>query len=337
MHLPLAGIIMTLGALVLSFLFLPSALVVLWKETKSGNKLLLFISAFLSGVAFILGMLFKIQHWPGASLVISLGLLSCIFLLIPSLLYQLFMDKEKKYKRTLYVTGSISVMIYLTGFWFRLMHWPSANILILSGTFVLIFIVLPLFTRMQWKTEKQVNARFIFMIVAPLLFIIPGALVNLNLELNYEGGFYLRMQEQEALIDIQNTNNKYMLERFTGSTEFHDMEEIHMATENLLGTIRKIQNNMAAIPEGLAGTPDKSILEKEVSAYEDILNGFLGVEWTREFNLLFDVTSYLPSTVGNNSYIALAPAINRLSLLSSGIMLTESAALKQLSSMKKEN
>ena len=45
---------------------------------------------------------------------------------------------------------------------------------------------------MQWKEEKHVNARFIFMVVAPLLFILPGALVNLNLERNYEDGFYLR-------------------------------------------------------------------------------------------------------------------------------------------------
>ena len=30
-----------------------------------------------------------------------------------------------------------------------------------------------------------------------------------------------------------------------------------MATENLLGTIRKIQHNMVTISEGPAGTPDK--------------------------------------------------------------------------------
>ncbi len=375
-HLPLAGVLMTLGALVLSFLFLPSALVVLWKETKNGNKLFLFISAFLSGVAFIIGMLFKIQHWPGAGLVISFGLFSGIFIFIPSLLYHLFMDKDKKYKRPLYLTGSLAAMIYCTGFWFRIMHWPLANILILSGSFLIIFIVLPLFTWVQWKTEKYINARFIFMVVAPLLYILPGALVNLNLERNYDGGFYLRMGEQEVLTDIQKVSTRYMLERFSGSPEFQNMEAIHLATENLLGTIRKIQHNMVTISEGPAGTPDKSlleltgpgintpvnyddlkkpfhpapatqmilpgcqprnILEAEVSAYKDLLKVYLGAEWTREHDQLMNVSSFLPDTVGNNSDLALTVNINRLSILSSGIMLIESAALKQLSSINKEN
>ncbi len=46
-HWPLAGAMMTLGALILAFAFMPSALGVLWKETHSKNKLVLFISAFL--------------------------------------------------------------------------------------------------------------------------------------------------------------------------------------------------------------------------------------------------------------------------------------------------
>lgn len=115
-HFPAAGILLTLGALILSFLFLPSALTVLWKETKSRKKLILFISAFIAGVGFILGMLFKIQHWPGSAFVISLGLIAGMFFFIPSLLNQLFLDKEKKYKRPLYIAGALSILIYCTGF-----------------------------------------------------------------------------------------------------------------------------------------------------------------------------------------------------------------------------
>ncbi len=45
-HWPGAGIMMTLGALILAFVFMPSALGVLWKETHNRKKLVLFISAF---------------------------------------------------------------------------------------------------------------------------------------------------------------------------------------------------------------------------------------------------------------------------------------------------
>ena len=63
-HWPMAGVLMTLGALILAFVFLPSALSVLWKETHNRKRLFLFISAFFAGMLFIFGTLFKIQHWP---------------------------------------------------------------------------------------------------------------------------------------------------------------------------------------------------------------------------------------------------------------------------------
>ena len=133
-HWPMAGILITLGAFVLSFLFLPSALVVLWKETKNQKKLILFISAFIAGVAFIFGMLFKIQHWPGANIAILAGLVTGAVLFVPSLLIQLFGDHEKKHKRFLYVIGALSILIYATGFWFRILHWPMATILSYAGS-----------------------------------------------------------------------------------------------------------------------------------------------------------------------------------------------------------
>ncbi|MCU0460363.1 MAG: hypothetical protein MUE37_14910 [Bacteroidales bacterium] len=48
MHWPGAGIMLTLGSLLLAFVFMPSALTVLWKETHSGKKLFLYVSAFIT-------------------------------------------------------------------------------------------------------------------------------------------------------------------------------------------------------------------------------------------------------------------------------------------------
>jgi hypothetical protein len=371
MHWPLAGVLLSLGALVVSFLFLPSAFSVLWKETKNQKKLILFISAFFAGVAFILGMLFKIQHWPGAGYIITFSMIIGIFLFIPSLLYQLFLDKDKKHKRLLYIIGAISVVLYCTGFWFRIMHWPLASISVVTGSFVFVFIFLPLFTRMQWKTDTHVNPRFIFMVIAALLFIVPGALVNLNLERNYEGGFYQRLGKQEALLELQRAHNKLILVHFTDSAAFHNMDSIHSATEKLLGTISQIQHNMVVISEGPAGTPDKSllelsdsgvnthivhtnikkpflpsptalmlipgcqpriILEKEISGYEALLTDLLGAEWTKVHSPQLNPSGYLPGTLNNYRSLTLATSINGLSVLSSGILLTEADALNHLSS-----
>ena len=98
-HWPGAGIMMTLGAFILAFVFLPSALGVLWKETHSSKRLFLFISAFFAGILFILGTLFKIQHWPLAGTFLSLAALSGILFFIPALLVSRLMEQENKAKR----------------------------------------------------------------------------------------------------------------------------------------------------------------------------------------------------------------------------------------------
>src|SRR5512136_210427 len=56
MHWPGAGILLTLGAFTLAFVFMPSALTVLWKETHSGKRLFLYISAFITAMLFIIGV-----------------------------------------------------------------------------------------------------------------------------------------------------------------------------------------------------------------------------------------------------------------------------------------
>jgi len=370
-HWPLSGVLVTLGALILAFLFLPSALTVLWKETKNQKKLFLFISAFISGVSFIFGMVLKIQHWPGASWVISFGLLSGIFLFAPALLFHLFADKEKARKRPLYLAGTLSVILYSTGFWFRIMHWPLASVFIIVGSLSLVCFVVPLFTDMQWKNENHVNAKFIFMIIAPLLFIIPGALVNLSLEANYEGGFYLHMGKQATLLEMQKVANSKQLALFKDSAEFQQMNTLHAATENLLGTINLIQKNLVKLSEVPAESPEQSllslsgaktdftinygslgkpfsrsaselmllpgckarqILENEISDYMKILSDLLGDNWSIDYKAPLSASAFLPGSSENISALPLVINLYGLSALESGILLTESAALKQLSS-----
>jgi hypothetical protein len=372
-HWPLAGILITLGAFVLSFLFLPSALVVLWKETKNKKKLILFISAFIAGVAFIVGMLFKIQHWPGANIAILAGLVTGAILFVPSLLIQLFGDHEKKHKRFLYVLGALSILIYAAGFWFRILHWPLAGTFLMLGAFILFFVAFPWFTRLQWKNETNVNARFIFMVIAPLLFVLPGALVNLNLERTYENGFYIRLKKQDALIKIQeNTNNKF-LAQYRDSVSSVNMSGIHTATGELFAIINRVEQNLTEVAERNEKVPDQSllelkgsndfdpsldrfprvpfstrpislmllpgckardILEKEIGRFEQVLIQQLGTDWIKKYDPLINASEYLPGSNANGNNLSLLPYLNSLSLLKSGILITEYEALKQIAVKK---
>ncbi|MBN2864114.1 MAG: hypothetical protein JXN62_13185 [Bacteroidales bacterium] len=180
MHWPGAGPLLTLGAVTLAFVFLPSALVVLWKETKSRKRLLLYISAFFAGMFFIMGTLFKVQHWPGAGFIIALAAFSLLFLFIPALLVNSLKNPEKKIKRPVYILGAVGFICYEAGILFRIQHWPGARLLSLLGLLILFFLAFPWYTWLTWKNEKDVKAEFIFLVIGALAIVIPGMLINLS-------------------------------------------------------------------------------------------------------------------------------------------------------------
>ena len=73
-HWPVAGILITLGILMLVFVFLPLALRNHYKAEGNSQNLILYIVTWLTCFVVFLGMLFKIMHWPGVVYALSIAL-----------------------------------------------------------------------------------------------------------------------------------------------------------------------------------------------------------------------------------------------------------------------
>lgn len=108
-------------------------------------KKLMIVSGIFAAVVFSSGILFKFCHWPGASALISVGILSLSFVFLP--LYFTLKIQEKKETKDKVLTGltflicigmSLSVL-------FKVMHWPYANALGLGSLFVLLLLFLPVY------------------------------------------------------------------------------------------------------------------------------------------------------------------------------------------------
>ena len=108
-------------------------------------KRTMIISAGITAFSFITGALFKIMHWPGASVMILLSIVTLCFVFLPILF--LFKTKETNSTRekiTLGVATIFGITISLATL-FKIMHWPGANLMWLSSLGFLFFIFLPLF------------------------------------------------------------------------------------------------------------------------------------------------------------------------------------------------
>lgn len=258
-HWPGAGIMLTLGAFILAFIFLPSALGVLWKETHSRNKLFLFISSFLTGFFLILGTVFKIQHWPAAGIMLSLAVLFGMFFFIPSLLMNRFKDEENKSKRPAYLLAAVGLIFYMAGLLFKIQHWPLATVFMILGVLIIGVIVFPLYTWLTYKEDTNVKASFIFIIIGTLVIIIPGALINMNLQKSFDDGYYPNLRNQQAMSQYLQVKSNSFFTAGADSLLNPQLVQLHTKTAEVLALISNIELQMIQASAAESGIPSNTV------------------------------------------------------------------------------
>ncbi len=133
-------------------------------------------------ILFTLGAVFKIMHWPGAgvALTVSLGLFSLVF--APLAVRDCY-KAEKKYA-FVYLAGLITISFNFLGALFKIQHWPGAGILLTIAIILPFVYFLPAYliyiNKSAEKTMKKlISVLFILVFVAAM-----DALLALNVSKN---------------------------------------------------------------------------------------------------------------------------------------------------------
>ena len=368
-HWPLAGVLMTLGAFLLAFIFLPSALSVLWKESHNRKRIFLFISAFFAGVLLISGILFKIQHWPIAGAILTLAALSGILFFIPALVLSRLSDQDNKAKRPAYILGSAGSVLFIAGMLFKIQHWPLATVFLLTGIFLLCFLAFPMFTRLTWKEESHISSMFIFLVIGFLLIVVPGAMVTLNLQHSYQAYYYPNNDQQNELYDYLFRNNSSLISRYRDSLNYDKMEQLHLKTTGILATISNIQEKMVQESEGQPGKPavsDGQInqtktgqeilymklsrpfdprpakvfllpgcstrmeLNSSMAEYVSYLTSITPSEDLLKYKKMLDIETFLPDGKPEKGEMSLMAGLHTLEIMKNGMLTVESCVLKRI-------
>jgi uncharacterized protein with PQ loop repeat len=368
-HWPLAGALMTLGALVLAFIFLPSALSVLWKETHNRKRLFLVFSAFFAGILFIFGILFKIQHWPMAGTILTLAALSGILFFIPALALSRLSEPENKSKRPVYILGAIGSVLFVAGMLFKIQHWPLATVFIITGILLLCFLAIPMYTWLTWKEESHISSIFIFLVIGFILIVVPGAMITLNLQHSYQAFYYPNNDQQNALHDYLYRNNSFLISRYKDSSNYHEMEQLHSKTTGILTIISNIQEKMVQESEGQPGKPAVSssqinqtetgqeILYRELSKpfdpgpvrtflmpgcntrkelnssvadYVIYLASITSAEDLLKYKKMLDTETFLPDGSSDKGEISLMASLHTLEIMKNGLLTVESCVLNRI-------
>lgn len=208
-HLPGAAIMLLVSFFFTTFVFFPTLLYVVYKEANQKKQLGLFVVAFISGALFMTGVLFKILHWPEGNLILFSGTGILAYLLIPAII--ILNIKKISYNKAVFLSGLISIVIFLSGLAFKMQHWPGANIMLSLGSLLMVFLFVPLFYRHEVCKADKLRIDFIFGIIGITYIIVLGFLLNLSTNKSELVDFRIQEKSFSKTSDALKTNNDALI------------------------------------------------------------------------------------------------------------------------------
>ncbi|MGD0341401.1 MAG: hypothetical protein ABSA76_06820, partial [Bacteroidales bacterium] len=321
------------------------------------------------GACFIIGTLFKIQHWPGAGYVLIATVAIGLLFFVPAVISVILQDPDNRSFRPVLIMAIIGAVFYVAGLLFKIMHWPTATLLMVLGVISLGFIVLPWYTWLRWKDESHISPKFLYIVIGALLLAVPGALINLNLQKGYETPFYSIMDKQQAVYNYLYHNNEALMNQYHDSAIFPKMEQIHTRTRELISYISTIQTSMVRESEGRLGNPavsadklkqtetgleiqyvklsnpyypgpvrdflllgsvKRQLLDRIIKDYTEYLSGITDRDDLKKMISSLETSKHLPGEESSGIVYTEMPALHSLELYKSTILSVESCVLKSV-------
>lgn len=121
-----------------------TALLLTFKNYYAMKKVMM-VSGMVTVLAFIVGSMFKVMHWPGANILLVLGFAGISLLFLPLLFIFKIQEVPVVRDKVILALGIFSGSLYFLAMLFQVMHWPGARIIWLGNLIISFFIFLPLY------------------------------------------------------------------------------------------------------------------------------------------------------------------------------------------------
>ena len=156
--------------------------------------------SYISGILGILtisaGVIFKLNHWPGASIFLALGIMFYILFFFPVTFLGLIKRTSDKLLKILYAFALITLMLSFTGMLFKLNHWPGSNFLMITGILFPFILFLPVF--IYYHTKRKLDTTLGFFSI--ILFMIYLGVFSSLLAIRESGAIlYTHFQNAEVI------------------------------------------------------------------------------------------------------------------------------------------
>jgi hypothetical protein len=336
-------------------------------------KKFMYILGMIAPAMLITGTIFKIQHWPGAGvlLVLSLFILGAIYL--PVFVMVKIRDTRKEGKKVnmpMYIFGLIAGIIFIAGAMFKIQHWPGAGIMIMLSGLVTVFIFIPILVVQALKDKENQVQNFTILIFVLCFVAITFMIYALRVSKNVLTAFSVATEGHIASTEIVEARNSAYLDRLQQSVPGSDIiqeqaKEISSRSDALSDYIsdltadmvhRSHPDNLAAVDQegniafdkldnmdelysvrvvifGDEGIPGKgNDLQQKINEYKEFLSENSDPELAGMINKLLDTSPRGELTWVQFCFLQ-APmigAVNVLTSIQANIRVAEGEVLSQL-------
>jgi hypothetical protein len=108
----------------------------------------------ISAMILMTGTMFKINHWPGAQILLCTGTILLLVLFLPAALINHYRINGNKENRLLYIATYVTCFVVFTAMLFKIQHWPFAGYLVFIAVPFPFVVFLPVWL---YKTSKIRN------------------------------------------------------------------------------------------------------------------------------------------------------------------------------------
>lgn len=206
------------------------------------NKIYYF--GILCCMLLLFGCLFKIQHWPGAGIIISVGFILFTLVFIPVALINSYKSETDHKLKWLYIIGFICILIVCIGALFKIQHWPGAGIMLLFGLPLPFVLFLPAYF-VYLSKDKQLNYKNILQVLYFFAYFgAISALLSLNVSKDVIDESILSASCQEQKMDMTHAQTLAIM----NSLSLKDASE---DTKNSIAQIREKSERIYQIIDNL--------------------------------------------------------------------------------------
>ena len=128
----------------------------------------------------LFGCMFKVMHWPGASVMIVAAVVLFCLVFLPSAMMHSKREQKEKNRSTLHLVSYIVYAACMISVLFKVMHWPGAGALLFIGVLFPFLVFLPLYLYNTREESKINNKNFLGVMFGLIFLAVFGALLSMT-------------------------------------------------------------------------------------------------------------------------------------------------------------